>query len=92
MLAELNYQEMIVPAGHKPLIAIEGSEQVFRRFANLDAMAGPNFNCLRVLHSPHGKRVDRLGVKYAFQEARDRFGSGMNRLNRDDKFLFQVCS
>jgi len=90
MPAQLNDKEMIVPAGHKPFIAIKCREQIFRRLADLDAMAWPNLNCLRVLHSPHVKGKDRLGMKYAFQNRRDCLRSGVNSLNVDDKLLFQL--
>ena len=90
LLTQLDHEKMVVTARHKPFVTIQRSKQVFRRFANLDAVAGPNFNCLRVLHSQHIARKDWVGVKYAFQDLCDRLRPGVNRVNVNDKLPIQL--
>ncbi len=88
--SQLDDDQMIVPARDMPFIAIERDQQIFCCFANFDAMAGPKFNCLRVLHSPLFKRKDRVTMQNAFQNGRDSFGSGVNSLNCQRRFVFQI--
>jgi len=90
LLTQLDHKAMVVTARHKPLVAIERGKQVLRCFANLDAVAGPNFNCLRVFHSQHVTRKDWVGVKYAFQDLCDRLRPGVNRVNVNDKLPIQL--
>ena len=71
MLTQLYNEQMVVMARDKPFVTLECSEQVFRRLAHLDPVAGPNLNCLRLSHSPQVQWKDRLGVKDAFQDRCD---------------------
>ena len=90
MLTQLYNKQMVVVARDKPFVTRERSQQVFRRLAHLDPVAGPNFNCLRVLHSQHIRRKDWVGVKYAFQYLCDRLRPGVNRVKADDKLALQL--
>jgi hypothetical protein len=88
---QLNNNQMVVLACHKPFITIQRGQQVSRRLANLDPVARPNLNCLCLTHSQHSTSKDRLAVQYAFQNCCDGFRPDVNRIDRDEQFLIRLC-
>jgi len=90
VLAEVNYQEMVVSTGHIPVVAIERCHQIFRGVGDRHRVAAPDFDFMRLLHLPQGKRNANAGAKDAFQDCRDGFGSSVNGLKCDERLLFQT--
>ena len=86
----MNNEKVVMPANDMPLIAIEYRRQVLCSIGDQDRVATPDFDFMRLLHLPQGKRNRFAGAKDALQDRGDGFSPSVDGFKSNQRFLFRV--